>query len=152
MAPSKAINGKDLDSHGGIADQYVLFARPATPPSLQGLSAFVVEAGYARVLDQRADRYSATPCHDPYLRQLPYPGRQRCSAIWAMASGNGNAMCSERVARSDLRRAADEAIQRSKERQAFVPIQISNLSSAKIADMAVKVDAMALLIYRLPGR
>ena len=43
----------------------------------------------------------------------------------------------------------DEAIDESKERRAFgKPISDFQLIQAKIADMAVKVDAMALLIYR----
>ncbi len=47
------------------------------------------------------------------------------------------------------KRALDEAITRSKEREAFgKSISEFQLIQAKIADMAVKIDAMALLIYR----
>ena len=47
------------------------------------------------------------------------------------------------------RRAMDEAIDRSRERHAFgQPISDFQLIQAKIADMAVKVDAISLLIYR----
>ena len=47
------------------------------------------------------------------------------------------------------RRAMDEAIDRSKSRKAFGgPISEFQLIQEKIADMALKIDAMALLIYR----
>ena len=46
------------------------------------------------------------------------------------------------------KRALDEAIRRSKERGFCKSISEFQLIQAKIVDMAVKIDAMALLIYR----
>ena len=150
------INGqKTWISNGGIADQYVLFARTGDAPGAKGLSAFVVEAdtpGFS--ISERINVIAPHP-----LATITFDNCRIPTTAMLGDSGDGFkvAMATLDVFRTSVggaslgfaRRAMDEAIQRSKERQAFgKPISDFQLIQAKIADMAVKVDAMALLIYR----
>ena len=150
------INGqKTWISNGGIADQYVLFARTGDAPGAKGLSAFVVEAdtpGFS--ISERINVIAPHP-----LATITFDKCRIPTTAMLGNSGDGFkvAMATLDVFRTSVggaslgfaRRAMDEAIDRSKERQAFgKPISDFQLIQAKIADMAVKVDAMALLIYR----
>ena len=150
------INGqKTWISNGGIADQYVLFARTGDAPGAKGLSAFVVEAdtpGFS--ISERINVIAPHP-----LATITFDNCRIPMTAMLGDSGDGFkvAMATLDVFRTSVggaslgfaRRAMDEAIDRSKERQAFgKPISDFQLIQAKIADMAVKVDAMALLIYR----
>ena len=150
------INGqKTWISNGGIADQYVLFARTGDAPGAKGLSAFVVEAdtpGFS--ISERINVIAPHP-----LATITFDNCRIPTTAVLGDSGDGFkvAMATLDVFRTSVggaslgfaRRAMDEAIERSKERQAFgKPISDFQLIQAKIADMAVKVDAMALLIYR----
>ena len=151
-----ALNGtKTWISNGGIADQYVLFARTGDAPGAKGLSAFVVEAdtpGFS--ISERINVIAPHP-----LATITFDNCRIPTTAMLGNSGDGFkvAMATLDVFRTSVggaslgfaRRAMDEAIDRSKERQAFgKPISDFQLIQAKIADMAVKVDAMALLIYR----
>lgn len=150
------INGqKTWISNGGIADQYLLFAKTGEAPGAKGLSAFVVSPdtqGFE--VSERIDVIAPHPlatitfdnCRVPTTAMLGNPG-----------DGFKVAMATLDVFRTTVggaslgfaRRAMDEAIDRAKDRQAFgQTIADFQLIQAKIADMAVKVDAMALLIYR----
>ena len=150
------INGQTTwISNGGIADQYVLFARTGDAPGAKGLSAFVVEAdtpGFS--ISERINVIAPHP-----LATITFDKCRIPTTAMLGNSGDGFkvAMATLDVFRTSVggaslgfaRRAMDEAIDRSKERQAFgKAISDFQLIQAKIADMAVKVDAMALLIYR----
>ncbi len=146
---------KTLISNAGIATQYVVFARTGEGEGAKGLSAFVVDADTPGLdVPERfpviaphplgSVRFSA--CRVPATRMLASPG-----------DGFRVAMASLDVFRSTVaaaalgfsRRALDETLARSRSRIAFgKPIAEAQLIQEKIADMAVKIDASALLTYR----
>lgn len=150
------LNGeKTLISNGGLADQYVVFARTGDAPGAKGLSAFVVDAdtpGFS--VTERFDVIAPHP-----LGRLKFEDC-RISADQLLANpGDGFkiAMSSLDVFRSTVgaaalgfaRRAHDEALARARERISFgKPLSDYQLIQAKIADMALKIDAAALLVYR----
>ncbi len=150
------INGtKTWISNGGIADHYVIFARTGEQPGAKGLSAFVVEAG-AKGLEvaQRIRVIGPHPIATLRLSDLRVPAS-------AMIAGPGDgfmvAMQTLDVFRTTVgaaalgfaRRALDEALSRVQKRVVFgKQLSTFQLTQAKIADMAVGVDAIALLVYR----
>jgi acyl-CoA dehydrogenase len=150
------LNGtKTWISNAGIANHYVLFARTGEAPGSKGLSAFIIEADTPGLtISERINVIAPHPlgtlilqdCRIPTVNMLGNPG-----------DGFKVAMATLDVFRTTVggaslgfsRRAMDEAIDRSKSRKAFGgPISEFQLIQEKIADMALKIDAMALLIYR----
>ena len=150
------LNGeKTWISNGGIADFYVVIARTGEAPGAKGLSAFVVDGDnpglkIAERIDVMAPhplaRLSFEECRVPASHLLGDPG-----------DGFKIAMANLDIFRTTVggsalglaRRALDEALAYAKKRKAFGQvIGDFQLIQAKLADMAVKVDAMALLIYR----
>ena len=146
---------KTLISNAGIASQYVVFARTGEGEGAKGLSAFVVDADTPGLdVPERFPVIAPHPlgtvrfsnCRVPATRMLAGPG-----------DGFKVAMASLDVFRSTVgaaalgfaRRALDETLARSRSRIAFgKPIAETQLIQEKIADMAVKIDAAALLVYR----
>lgn len=150
------INGtKTWISNGGIADHYVVIARTGEAPGAKGLSAFVVDAdtpGFS--VPERIDvmaphplgRLSFENCRVPAGQLLGNPGE---GFKIAMANLDIFRTTVGAAALGMARRALDEAVAYSKSRKAFgQTIGDFQLIQAKIAEMAVKIDAMALLIYR----
>jgi acyl-CoA dehydrogenase len=146
---------KTLISNGGIADQYVVFARTGEAPGAKGLSAFIVEADAPGLAI--AERFKVIAPHP--LATLRFDGCRVPAANLVGKPGDGFkiAMSSLDVFRSTVaaaalgfaRRALDEAAARAKGRVAFgKPIAEFQLIQEKVADMAVKIDAAALLVYR----
>ena len=150
------INGtKTWISNGGIADHYVIFARTGEQPGAKGLSAFVVEAGTKGLeVAQRIRVIGPHPIATLRLTDLRVPAS-------AMIAGPGDgfmvAMQTLDVFRTTVgaaalgfaRRALDEALSRVQKRVVFgKQLSTFQLTQAKIADMAVGVDAIALLVYR----
>lgn len=146
---------KTLISNGGIADQYVVFARTEEAPGAKGLSAFVVEDGAPGFsVAERFDVIAPHPlgrlrfddCRVPAARMLGNPGegfRIAMSSLDVFRSTVGAA------ALGFARRAYGEAVGRARTRKAFgKAIAEHQLVQAKIADMALKIDAAALLVYR----
>ena len=146
---------KTLISNGGIADQYVVFARTGDAPGAKGLSAFVIEDGTPGFsVAERFDVIAPHPlgrlrfdgCRVPAAQMLGNPGdgfRIAMSSLDAFRSTVGAA------ALGFARRAYDEAIGQARTRRAFgKAIAEHQLVQAKIADMALKIDAAALLVYR----
>jgi acyl-CoA dehydrogenase len=147
--------GKTWISNAGIADLYVVFARSGEAPGAKGLSAFVVEAGtpgfeVTKSIDLIAPHPIGTLCFDgvkvPASNMLGAPG-----------DGFRIAMATLDVFRSTVgaaalgfsRRALDEALKRATTRKLFgQPLANLQLTQARLADMALAIDAMALLIYR----
>ncbi|WIY68797.1 acyl-CoA dehydrogenase family protein [Aquidulcibacter paucihalophilus] len=146
---------KTFISNGGLADRYTVFARTGEGPGARGLSAFVVDAdtpGFEVVerIPLMAPHPLATirfnACRLDGDRLLGQPG-----------DGFRIAMATLDVFRSTVaaaalgfsRRAFDEAASRTVSRQLFgAPMSDLQLVQASLADMALKIDASALLIYR----
>ncbi|MGJ5618780.1 acyl-CoA dehydrogenase family protein [Sulfitobacter sp. MF3-043] len=150
------LNGeKTWISNGGIADVYTVFARTGEAPGARGLSAFIVPAGLpgfdvAERLQVMAPhplaRLTFTDCRVPASAMIGEPGK-----------GFGIAMAVLDVFRSTVaaaalgfaRRALDEAVTRvSTRRVQGAPLADLQMVQGRIADMAVDVDASALLVYR----
>jgi acyl-CoA dehydrogenase len=141
-------------SNAGLADHYVVFCR--TPDEGERtFGAFVVEAdapGFA--VTQRIDTIAPHP-----LGTLAFEGcRVTADAlIGSAAKGLRVALGTLDVFRSTVgaaalgfaRRALAEAVAYARRREAFgKPLADFQLTQAKIADMALAVDASALLVYR----
>jgi acyl-CoA dehydrogenase len=150
------INGdKTWISNGGIADFYVVFARTGEAPGARGLSALIVDAnapGFA--VSDRIDTIAPHP-----LGTLSFDNcRVRANQLVGQ-SGDGFkiAMATLDVFRTTVaaaalgfaRRALDEAVRHTANRQIFgAPLSELQMTQASIAEMAMAIDASALLIYR----
>ncbi len=150
------LNGtKTWISNAGLAQQYVLFARTGEAPGAKGLSAFVVDAETPGLsVAARTDLIAPHPLGTLQLDNCRVP---RTHMLGAPGDGFKVAMATLDVFRSSVgaaalgfaRRALDEALTRSRERVAFGQrLSDMPLIQAKLADMALRVDAAALLIYR----
>ena len=120
-------------SNGGLADFYVVFARTDASPDkpARGLSAFIVDAeakglDASRMLGARGDGFRIAMGTLDLFR----------STIGAAALGFA-------------RRALDEATARAKQRRMFGrALADFQLTQAKLGEMALAIDASALLVYR----
>lgn len=150
------LNGeKTWISNGGIADVYTVFARTGEAAGARGLSAFIVPAGLPGF--EVVERLNTIAPHP--LATLRFTDcRIPASALLGVAgSGFKIAMSVLDVFRSTVaaaalgfaRRAFDEAMHRVNTRQVEgAPLFERQMVQGHIADMAVKIDASALLIYR----
>lgn len=150
------LNGrKTWTSNSGLADLYVVFARIDGQLGAQGISAFLVDGrAPGLTLLERLPVLSPhtvgtlgfTNCHVDKAALLGAPGKGFESAMKVLE------IFRPTVAAATLgfaRRAMDEALLRSAARVAFKkPISGHQLIQAKLADMAVKTEAAALLVYR----
>ena len=137
-------------SNGGIADHYVVFAKTG-----EDLSAFVVDAGTPGL--EIAARIEVIAPHP--LATLRFSGcRVRDDAILGTpGQGMRIALATLEVFRTTVgaaalglaRRALDEALARCRSREICgKKLADYQLTQARLADMAVAVDAAALLVYR----
>jgi alkylation response protein AidB-like acyl-CoA dehydrogenase len=160
MAATAVDGGYRLDgaktwiSNGGIADFYTVFARTGAAGS-KGITAFVVDAdapglSVAERIEIIAPHPLATIRFDGCF--VPAAGR-----IGAEGEGMKIALATLDVFRSTVgaaalgfaRRALDEAMARAANRRLFgAPLADLQMIQAKIADMALDIDAAALLVYR----
>ena len=142
-------------SNAGLADFYVVFARTGKAPGSHGLSAFVVDAT-ASGLDasERIDVSAPHPLGTVRLTACRVGGD---ALVGAPGEGFRIAMATLDIFRSTVgaaalgfaRRALDEATARARRRRVFGrALAEYQLTQAKLADMAVAVDASALLVYR----
>ncbi|TPI77342.1 acyl-CoA dehydrogenase family protein [Mesorhizobium sp. B2-8-9] len=142
-------------SNGGIADLYVVFARTGEAPGAKGISAFVVPAetkglSVAERLEVIAPhplaRLSFNNVRIPASALIGKPGdgfRVAMSVLDVFRSTVGAA------ALGFARRALDESVKRAAERKLFgAPMAELQMVQGHLADMALDVDAAALLIYR----
>lgn len=142
-------------SNGGIADVYVVFARTGEGPGAKGLSAFIVpgDAGGLHI----AERIEVIAPHP--LARLRFEGCRvpASSMIGKPGEGFRIAMATLDVFRCTVgaaalgfaRRALDEAASRASNRHLFgAPLGALQMVQGHLADMAVDVDASALLVYR----
>lgn len=149
------LNGtKTWISNGGIADIHVVFARTGGPGP-KGISAFLVEGDApGLVVRERIETIAPHP-----LATLDFVDCRIAKANLIGAEGEGFkiAMATLDVFRATVgaaalgfaRRAMDNALARASTRQLFGgPMAKLQMVQASIADMALAIDASALLVYR----
>jgi acyl-CoA dehydrogenase len=150
------LNGeKTWISNGGIADIYTVFARTGEAPGAKGLSAFVVPADTKGLnIAERLDTIAPHPLATLRFENCRIP---KSSLLGKSGDGFKIAMSVLDVFRPTVaaaalgfaRRAMDEALGRAQSReiqgQKLFDMQ---LVQGHIADMALNIDASALLIYR----
>jgi len=150
------INGaKTYISNGGIADYYVVFARTGEALGARGLSAFVVDAETPGLsIDERIEVIAPHPLATLGFRDCAVPADRR---VGEPGAGFKVAMATLDVFRSTVgaaalgfaRRALSEATGRALSRELFGDrLAALQLTQASLAEMALDVDASALLIYR----
>jgi acyl-CoA dehydrogenase len=142
-------------SNGGIADFYVVFARTGEAPGAKGLSAFIVTPdlpGFAV-----AERIEVIAPHP--LARLTFDGVRVPASAMIGAPGEGFriAMATLDVFRATVgaaalgfaRRALDETLVRVRRREMFGgPLADLQIVQGYVAEMALDIDAAALLVYR----
>ncbi|MGB3503302.1 MAG: acyl-CoA dehydrogenase family protein [Mesorhizobium sp.] len=142
-------------SNGGIADLYIVFARTGEAPGAKGLSCFLVPADTPGLtIAERIDVIAPHPlarlkfqnCRIPADAIIGRPGdgfRIAMSVLDVFRSTVGAA------ALGFARRALDESMTRAASRELFgAPLFDLQMVQGHIADMALDVDASALLVYR----
>ncbi len=142
-------------SNGGIADVYVVFARTGEAPGAKGLSAFLVPAATPGLtVEERLEVMAPHPLARLRFDQVAVP---ESALIGERGQGFRIAMSVLDVFRSTVgaaalgfaRRALDESLARVASRSiAGSPMGDLQLVQGHIADMALDVDAAALLVYR----
>ncbi len=150
------INGtKTWISNGGIADYYTLFCRTGEAPGARGISAIIVDAdtpGF-EVVD-RIDLIAPHPLATIRFNNCRVP---KSHLLGEAGTGFKIAMATLDIFRTTVgaaalgfaRHALDEAVKRTTTHKLFgAPMTELQITQAKLADMAVDVDASALLIYR----
>ena len=142
-------------SNGGIAGHYVTVARTGEGPGTKGLSAFIVPADAPGFhIAERIDTIAPHP-----LATLRYDGCRVSADALIGTPGQGFriAMSVLDVFRSTVgaaalglaRRALDEALRHAQSRHLFgAPLSDMPVTQAALAEMAVDIDASALLVYR----
>jgi acyl-CoA dehydrogenase len=150
------LNGeKTYISNGGIADVYVIFARTGEAPGAKGLSAFLLPADVPGLeVVSRIEVMAPHPLAHLQLTDVVLP---EAALIGKAGDGFKIAMSVLDVFRSTVgaaalgfaRRALDEALARTQARriqgQALSELQ---LVQGHLANMALEIDASALLVYR----
>ena len=150
------LNGeKTWISNGGIADIYTVFARTGEGPGAKGLSCFLVPADTERLeIAERLDVIAPHPLARIKFNNMKLPAD---ALIGTQGKGFGMAMSVLDIFRSTVgaaalgfaRRALDEALARTSSRQLFgAAMAEMQMVQGHLADMALGVDAAALLIYR----
>ncbi|MGE5367097.1 MAG: acyl-CoA dehydrogenase family protein [Betaproteobacteria bacterium] len=142
-------------SNGGIADLYVVFARTGEAPGAKGISAFIVPAdapGFS--VAERLDVISPHPLARIAFDRVRVPAS---AMIGAPGEGFKIAMATLDVFRATVaaaalgfaRRALEETLKRARGRRMFDgTLADLQLVQGAIAEMALEVDAAALLVYR----
>lgn len=150
------LNGaKTWISNAGIANHYIVFARTGEPGDAKGLAAFVVDAGapglaitekLGIVAPHAIGTVTFNDCRVEASALLGRPGegfRIAMSTLDIFRATVGAA------ALGFARRALHEAINRVGRREVFGrKLAQFQATQMRIADMAVEVDAAALLVYR----
>ena len=142
-------------SNGGIADIYCVFARTAEAPGARGISAFLVPANTKGLeIAERLHVIAPHPLARLKFNKMRIPKE---NLIGEAGSGFKIAMSVLDIFRSTVgaaalgfaRRALDESLSRASSRNLFgSPLGNLQMVQGHLADMALDVDAAALLIYR----
>lgn len=155
-ADGYVLNGeKTFISNGGIADFYTLFARTGEAPGARGISCFLVEADNPGLeIAERIDLMAPHPLARLRLNDLKLTPD---ALIGEPGRGFQLAMSTLDIFRSTVgaaalgmaRRGLEETLARIESRAIFGGV-LSDLPTvqAKVGDMALDVDASALLVYR----
>jgi acyl-CoA dehydrogenase len=142
-------------SNGGIADLYVVFARTGEGPGAKGLSAFLLPkdlVGFSTA--EKIEVIAPHPLARLKFDRVTVPAS---AMIGAPGDGFKIAMATLDIFRATVgaaalgfaRRALDETIARAKKRELFGgPLADLQMVQGALAEMAVDVDAGALLVYR----
>ncbi len=150
------LNGeKTYISNGGIAGVYVIFARTGEAPGARGLSAFLMPADAPGIeVVERIEVMAPHPLAHLRLTNVSLPDS---ALIGRAGDGFKIAMSVLDVFRSTVgaaalgfaRRALDEALTRVQSRKiGGAPLADLQMVQGHLADMALDIDASALLIYR----
>lgn len=150
------LNGeKTWISNGGIADVYTVFARTGEAPGARGLSAFILPAGVSGFeIVERQQTIAPHPlatlrftdCRIPVSSLLGESGQGFKIAMSVLDIFRPTVGA---AALGFARRALDEALMRVSTRHVQgAPLFDLQMVQGHIADMAVDVDASALLVYR----
>jgi acyl-CoA dehydrogenase len=147
------VGEKTLISNGGIADFYVTFARTGEGEGARGLSAFIVPASAVTV----AERIEVIAPHP--LGRIRYDNVRVPADAIIGEPGEGFRIGMETLnlfrvtvgaaALGFARRALDEALRFASNRRLGSGTLADNaVTQEKLADMALAIDASALLVYR----
>ncbi|MBU2999865.1 acyl-CoA dehydrogenase family protein [Roseovarius nubinhibens] len=150
------LNGeKTWISNGGIASVYTLFARSEDMPGAKGLSAFVVPAGLPGFeVSERLETIAPHPlatlrfteCRIPASAMIGKPGEGFKIAMSVLDVFRSTVAA---AALGFARRALDESLDRVSRRHVQgAPLADLQMVQGHIADMALDIDASALLVYR----
>ena len=153
------VGEKTYISNGGIADFYLTFARTGEGEGSRGLSAFIVPADAEGL--SVVERIEVIAPHP--LARLKYDNVRIPADAIVGAPGEGFRIGMETLnlfrvtvgaaALGFARRALDEAIAFASERRLGSGTLADNpVTQAKLADMALQIDASALLVYRAAWR
>jgi acyl-CoA dehydrogenase len=142
-------------SNGGLADVYTVFARTGEAPGAKGISAFIVPVDTPGLeIAERIEVMAPHPLARLYFREARVPAS---AMIGNGGEGFRIAMSVLDVFRSTVaaaalgfaRRALDETLARVGNRELFgAPLFDLQMVQGHIAQMALDVDASALLVYR----
>jgi acyl-CoA dehydrogenase len=153
---SYILNGeKTWISNGGIADVYTVFARTGDAAGARGISAFIVPAQTEGLtIAERLETVSPHPLARLKFENLRLPvsamiGKSGEGFKIAMASLDNMRSTVGAAALGFARRAFDESLKRAQERELFgAALAELQMVQGHLADMALDIDASALLIYR----
>jgi len=149
------VGEKSYISNGGIADFYLTFARTGEGEGARGLSAFIVPADARGVsVEERIEVVAPHP-----LARLKYDNVRIPAGAIVGEAGEGFRIGMETLnlfrvtvgaaALGMARRALDDALSWAKNRRLGSGTLADNaVTQARLADMALAVDASALLVYR----
>jgi acyl-CoA dehydrogenase len=142
-------------SNAGLADSYVIFARSGEGPGTKGLSAFIVDARTPGLdASERIDVIAPHPlgtlkltdCRVGDERLLGEPGQGFKIAMGTLDTFRTTVGA---AALGFARRALDESVQRAHGRRLFGrTLAEFQLTQMKLGEMAMAIDASALMVYR----
>ncbi|MGI6262715.1 MAG: acyl-CoA dehydrogenase family protein [Succiniclasticum sp.] len=152
------LNGtKAFITNGGIADIYLIFANTRKDGGIRGLTAFIVPRNTPGFkVGKKENKMGIRPSNtcELILEDVVVPeayrvGREGQGFRIAMNTLDSARPFVGAVAVGLAQAALDEAVAYSKERHQFgQPIAAFEMIQSMIADMAMKIDAARLLVYR----
>ena len=151
-----ALSGeKTYISNGGIADFYCVFARTGEAEGARGISAVVLDADTSGLnVTGRIELIAPHPMARLVFKNCTFPAE---NMLGEQGGGFKLAMATLDIFRSTVgaaalgmaRRALGEALSHTKRRKLFGgPLADMPITQERLAEMAVDVDASALLVYR----
>jgi acyl-CoA dehydrogenase len=142
-------------SNGGIADFYIVFARTGEATGARGLSTFIVQGrNPGVVIIERIQTIAPHPLARLQFKSCRVGGD---ALIGKVGEGFKIAMATLDVFRTTVggaalgfaRRALAETAKRARSRELFgAPMSELQMVQGHLADMALEIDAAALLVYR----